>query len=235
LFGGETGQIWIDDVSLKERGEEVFRRDFQHGLVLLNGTRRRQTVDVGDGYMHLEGEQAPKYQYILDDGGNEGFKTTGGWQEIELGTKEWHAIPPYYHAWNNRCHELMSSTGEATWDLDLRGPGQHTIQAWWAAAPDAKEWTKQALYEVVAAGKVLASATLDQSQAGDQWHTLTADLSLAPQDKPYVRLKSGGGVLVADALHIFSAERYNDGGAVRQVTLEPMDGIILRRIETTGP
>ena len=106
LFGGETGQVWIDEVSLKERGEEVFRRDFQHGLVLLNGTRRRQTVDVGDGFMHLKGEQAPKHQYILDDSGNEGFQTTGPWQEIELGTKEWHAIPPYYHAWNNRCHEL---------------------------------------------------------------------------------------------------------------------------------
>ncbi len=236
LFGGETGRIWIDEVSLKERGEEVFRREFQHGLVLLNGTRRRQTVDVGDGYLRLRGEQAPKYQYILDDGGNEGFQTTGPWQEIELGTKEWHAIPPYYHAWNNRCHELASSAGEAMWDLDLRGPGQYTIQAWWAAAPDAKEWTKQALYEVVAAGKVLGSATLDQSQAGDQWHTIATDLSLAPQDKPYVRLKnSGGGILVADALHVLSAERYNDGAAVRQVTLESMDGAILGRVETSSP
>ena len=236
LFGGETGQVWIDDVSLKERGEEVFRRDFQHGLVLLNGTRRRQTVDVGDGFMHLKGEQAPRHQYILDDSGNEGFKTTGPWQEVELGTEEWHAIPPYYHAWNNRCHQQAGGAGEATWDLDLRGPGQYTIQAWWAAAPDAKEWTKQAVYEVVAAGKVLASTTLDQSQAGDQWHTLATGLNLDPQDKPYVRLKNnGGGVLVADALHIFSAERYNDGEAVRQVPLEPMDGIILRRIETSGP
>ena len=80
---------------------------------------------------------------------------------------------------------------------------------------------------------MLAGETLDQSQAGDQWHTLAAGLKLDPQDKPYVRLKnSGGGVLVADALHVFSAERYNDGEAVRQVTLEPMDGIVLRRIET---
>jgi hypothetical protein len=236
LFGGVMGRIWIDDVSLKERGDEVFRRDFQHGLALLNGTRRRQTVDIGEGYLHLKGEQAPKYQYLLDDGGNEGFQTTGQWQEIELGTKEWHAIPPYYHAWNNRCHERIGSTGEATWDLDLRGPGLYTIQAWWAAAPDAKAWTKQAVYEVGAGGKVLVSTTLDQSQAGDQWHTIAAGLRLDPQGKPYVRVKnSGGGVLVADALHVFSAERYNDGQAVRQVTLEPMDGIVLRRIETSGP
>jgi hypothetical protein len=59
---------------------------------------------------------------------------------------------------------------------------------------------------------------------------------LDPRDRPCVRVKNGaGGVLVADALHVFSAERYNDGQAVRQVILEPMDGIILRRIETSGP
>lgn len=236
LFGAETGQIWFDEVSLKERGEEVFRRDFQHGLVLLNGTRRRQTVDVGDGYLHLQGEQAPKYQYILDDTTTDGFQTTGQWQEIDLGTKEWHAIPPYYHAWNNRCHQRTGSTGEATWDLALRGPGQYTIQAWWAAAPEAKEWTRQAVYEVMAGGKAVAAVTLDQSQAGDQWHTIATGLPLTPQDKPYVRVRnSSGGVLVADALHVLSAERYNDGQAVRQVTLEPMDGIVLQRIETKGP
>jgi hypothetical protein len=236
LFGGETGRVWIDEVSLKERGEEVFRRDFQDGLVLLNGTRRRQMVSVEDGFRRLKGEQAPRHQYILDDGGNEGFQTTGPWQEIELGTKEWQAIPPYYHAWNNRCHELTGSTGEATWDLDLRGPGRYTIQAWWAAAPDAQDWAKQAVYEIVAGATVLAGVTLDQSQTGDQWHTVATGLNLDPQDKPYVRLKnSGGGILVADALHVFSAERYNDGEAVRQVALEPMDGIILRRIETSGP
>jgi hypothetical protein len=236
LFGGDTGQVWIDDVSLKERPDAVFRRDFQYGMVLLNGTKQRQTVSIEDGFAHLKGDQAPKYQYILDDGANAGFQTTGQWQEIDLGTKEWNAIPPCYHAWNNRCHELTDGRGEATWDLDLRGPGLYTVQAWWAAAPDAKDWTKQAVYEVVSGGTALVSTTLNQSEAGDQWHTIVSGLNLDPRDKPCVRVQnSGGGLLVADALHVFSAERYNDGQAVRQVTLEPMDGIVLRRIETDDP
>jgi len=171
---GDTdhGQDWIDDVSLKEHGEEIYRRDFHNGLVLLNGTRRRQTIDLGEGYARIKGDQAPRCQYILDDGGNPGFKTTGAWREIPLGTKEWHAIPPYFHAWNNRCHTLDSDTGEASWDLDLRGPGIYTIQAWWTAAPGAKEWSHQAVYEVMAAGKIVSSKTLDQTLSGDQWHTL---------------------------------------------------------------
>jgi hypothetical protein len=215
---------------LKAHGEEIFRRDFQNGIVLLNGTRHRQTVGVGEGYARLKGAQAPKHQYIVDDGVKKGFKASGAWREIAMGTKEWHAIPPYYHAWNNRCHVLHSGEGEATWDLELRGPGTYTIQAWWAAAPEAKQWTKQAVYELVAGGNVVASKALDQTQAGDQWHTIAERLKLAPNDKPFVRIKrADGGILVADALHVFSAERYNDDEAVRQVTLEPMDGIILRR------
>ena len=48
-----------------------------------------------------------------------------------------------------------------------------------------------------------------------------------------MRIRNGGqGTLVADALHVFSAERYNDGTMARQVTLEPMDGIVLRRTTT---
>ncbi len=87
-----------------------------------------------------------------------------------MGTKKWHAIPPYYHAWKNRCRILTGGVGEATWDLSLRGQATYTIQAWWAAAPGAKQWTKQAVYKIVADGNVVASRTLDQSEEGDQWH-----------------------------------------------------------------
>jgi hypothetical protein len=213
---------------------EIFRRDFQNGLVLLNGTRRRQTIDIGEGWARLKGNQAPKYQYILDDGGNPGFNTTGPWREIALGTKEWHAIPPYFHAWNDRCHIMHGDKGEAIWDLELRGPGTYTIQAWWAAAPGAKEWTCQAVYEVVAGDRVLCKKILDQTKSGDEWHTLAEGLELAPGQEPLVRIRNGGkGMLIGDALHVFSAERYNDSQAVRQVVLEPMDGIVLRRLEAS--
>ena len=231
LCGGETGTFWLDDISLSEGADEIYRREFENGLVLLNGTRRRQTIDAGEGYARLKGEQAARYQYILDDRGNPGFKTNGAWREVAMGTKEWHAIPPYFHAWNNRCHILDGATGEATWDLDLRGPGTYTIQAWWAAAPGAKDWTRRAVYEVLADGQIIASKTLDQTKTGDEWHTIAEGLKLAPGEHPVVRLRNGGqGTLVADALHVFSAERYNDGTVARQVTLEPMDGIVLRRI-----
>src|SRR5512140_2730605 len=39
----------------------------------------------------------------------------------------------------------------------------------------------------------------------------------------------GTGAAIADALHLRSASRYNDGSVAESVTLEPMDGILLRR------
>jgi len=77
---------------------------------------------------------------------------------------------------------------------------------------------------------VVASKTFNQTQSGGQWHTIGEGLKLDPRDKPFVRVHRGdGGVLVADALHVFTVERYNDGTSARKVLLEPMDGIILRR------
>jgi hypothetical protein len=93
----------------------------------------------------------------------------------------------------------------------------------------------QADYEVVAGGKIVSTKTLDQALSGDQWHTLVEGMKLEPREQPVVQIRNAGrGILIADALHVFSTERYNDGKATSQVALEPMDGIVLRRV-TTAP
>lgn len=40
-----------------------------------------------------------------------------------------------------------------------------------------------------------------------------------------------GAPCVADALHIRSAKRYNNGAPAERVTLQPLDGIILQRTQ----
>ena len=55
-------------------------------------------------------------------------------------------------------------------------------------------------------------------------------MPLAAADKPFVRVRNeGAGAAIADALHLRSTGRYNDGSVAESVTLEPMDGILLRR------
>ena len=78
---------------------------------------------------------------------------------------------------------------------------------------------------------MVATTALDQSKDGDQWHSI-ATVPLAVADKPFVRVHSeGDGPVVADALHVRSAARYNDGSPAATVTLEPMDGIVLRGVK----
>ena len=85
------------------------------------------------------------------------------------------------------------------------------------------------IYEVVSGGKVVASTVFDQTTGGDEWHAV-ATVPLAAADKPFVRVRNEGtGAAIADALHLRSASRYNDGSSAETFTLEPMDGILLRR------
>ena len=226
--GQQTGDVWLDEVSLTVHPPDVYRRDFTNGTVILNGTRQRQTVSVGPGFHRLTGAQAPLHEYILDDAGPQ-FTSTGPWRAVQYDSGMWKAAGPYFHNWGAGCYQLDGATGTAQWDLALRADDTYSIDAWWPAAPGASGWSKQAIFEVVAAGKVLATTTVDQSTGGDQWHTV-AVVKLAAQDAPFVRVRNGGtGAVIADALHIRSASRYNDGSAVSSVTLEPMDGIVLAR------
>ena len=223
-LGASAGEVWLDDVQLVEHPADLFRREFTNGLVLLNATAERQTVSVGSGWRRLTGKQAPMHEYILD-----APAVSGNWREAKYDTGEWTAVGPFYHAWNGTCKQSDAGGGTAEWALELREDGTYTIDAWWAAAPGQGEWTRKAVYEVVAGGRVVATATLDQASGGDEWHAI-ATVPLAVKDAPVVRLRSeGSGPLVADALHLRSVARLHDGSPASVVVLEAMDSIILSR------
>ena len=126
---------------------------------------------------------------------------------------------------------LEAAPGSAQWDLGIKAAGEYEIEVWLPAAPDARNWTKRAVYEVVSEGKVVLSSVLDQSKAaaGDRWRPIGRARLNAP---PLLRIRNeGAGALIADAVQVKSGARYNDGSAADEVTLAPMDGILLRRVE----
>ncbi|MBC7227449.1 MAG: carbohydrate binding domain-containing protein [Thermoflexales bacterium] len=226
--GAVTGTVWLDNVQLRLHPPDVFRRDYTHGTVLLNGTAQPQTVTLGPGYRRLVGTQAPLDEFILDDG-DPGFQVVSGtWTVKTYDSGEWKAYGPFYHAWKATLHEMTGGSGEVRWSLPIRSADTYTVTVWWPAAPTAGGWNAQARFEVVQGGQVLASAVLDQRQRGDEWHLIAA-VPLDPAQSPYVRLVCSGAPCVADALHLRSAARYNNGQPAPVVTLAPLDGIILQR------
>ena len=231
-LGSAVGSVWIDGVTLTEHPADVFRRDFQRGAMVLNGTRSVQTVAVGAGLSRLTGTQAPRTQTILDDTGAS-FAAGAGFVAAVHDSGIWKATGPYFHDWAGGSHVLASGSDTAEWDLALLADDTYTLSAWWAAAPEASGWSKAAVFEVVAAGTIVASKTLDQSSSGDTWHAI-ATLALKAADKPRVRLH-GSGMLVADAIVMESQARWNDGSPAPSVTLDPMDAIVLRRTTAGCP
>jgi hypothetical protein len=228
LLGDQVGTVWLDEVQLIQQPLHLFRREFTNGLVLLNGTHHPQRVTVGAGWRRLQGDQAPLAEWIVDDG-DPAFSTTGQWQTANYDSGQWKASGPYYHNWGIGLHERVGAEGEARWALAIPHEDTYTITVWWPAAPGASGWSEQAIYEVVADGQVLASQTLSQRTGGDEWQPL-ATVHLKPEDDAHIRLRcTGDAPCMADALHVRSAARYNDGSVAETVTLAPFDGIILER------
>jgi len=84
-----------------------------------------------------------------------------------------------------------------------------SLQVWLPAAPGRGSWTRNAIYEIVDGENVLASATLDQTRASDEWRTI-AQLRLTAGSSPVLRVRNGdAGSLVADAIHVYSSARHN--------------------------
>jgi hypothetical protein len=62
--GEKTGSLWLDDVSLKEGSSQVWRRDFNEGIVIVNATKSTHQIPLGQPFRKIRGVQVPS----LNDG-----------------------------------------------------------------------------------------------------------------------------------------------------------------------
>ena len=131
LLGTAVGSVWIDGVTLTERPPDVYRRDFTHGTVLLNGTGEPQEVPLGPGFRRLTGDQAPRHQVIVDDG-DPAFTTTGSWVETGFESGELAGSGPFYHDWGSGCRVGSGAVSEASWPITVPFADTYTVAAWWA-------------------------------------------------------------------------------------------------------
>jgi len=57
LLGKENSDVWLDSVYVFRGNANVFRRDFEHGVVLANATPETRTIAVGSGLRRIKGTQ----------------------------------------------------------------------------------------------------------------------------------------------------------------------------------
>ena len=102
-------------------------------------------------FRRLAGEQAPRYEYIVDDAGP-GFSTTGEWAFATLDSGEWQATGPFFHDWGEGCRLATAPGSEARWELTVPETDTYTLTVWWPAAPEASQWSGDAVFEVFSGG-----------------------------------------------------------------------------------
>jgi hypothetical protein len=226
--GAVAGTVWLDDVSLRAAGPEVWRRDYERGAVLLNASRSVQTIEVGPGFHRLSGAQAPRHQFIVDDADAAFAPVSGTWVAKTYDTGEWGATAPYYHDWGAGCRESSGPGAAAQWSFIAPDTDDFAIDAWWPALPG-NPFSLQARYDLIVGGATAASITFDQSKQGDTWHRL-GSVRAAAGTTVAVRVQAlDDRPCLADAIHVTGTLRFNDGAAAGSVRMQPMDGIVLRR------
>jgi hypothetical protein len=58
-FGQDLPTVWLDDIELQAGEAGVYRREFEHGIVLVNTLDDSKTVDLGGTFRHIRGKQDP--------------------------------------------------------------------------------------------------------------------------------------------------------------------------------
>lgn len=58
-LGQENTNVWIDAVYVFKGNPNVFRRDFENGVVVVNATPSSKTVSLGGTFKRIQGEQDP--------------------------------------------------------------------------------------------------------------------------------------------------------------------------------
>jgi hypothetical protein len=233
--------VWVNSPTLvgTRMHLPVLIRDFACGAVVLNGDTANHTVLLEAGLSRLAGEQAPLWQYFIDDASSSFQPVTGTWafEDFDNGyhgatTPSQEEVRPangFYHHWAKGAHRAAAGSS-ATFDLLVPVAGLYNVSLWWpAAVPARAAWSSAMLISILPPGTA-PPVTVDLSKdGGDLFFPVAAAAQLSPGATLLVECPAGGGDCISDAVLVESAARYNDGSEVARVTLQPMDAIVLRR------
>jgi len=241
FLGGaaDDTSVWINSPSLVGVAEvpPVLTREFECGVVVLNGDTQNNTVQLAGGLRRLVGQQAPLWQYFVDDASPAFTALTGAWTVGDFDSGyHWATTPTqeevrpadgYYHHWARGAHTAAAGSS-AIFALGAPAEGVYNVSLWWPAAVPARAGWAQAMRVTLSPGG--PSTTVDlTTQGGDVFFPVASGARLTPDSTLTLECPAGGGACVADAVLVESEARYNDGSDADVVTLQPMDAIVLQR------
>jgi hypothetical protein len=162
-------------------------------------------------HCRLNGSQAPLFQTRVDD--NEAEVSTG-WSEQAATYDQFGATVQVASA---------GTAATVTYTPTLAYSGTYEVLAWVVPTMTQSSTVSVTVRHTQGETGVL----LDETTGEVGWHSLGTYSFDAGEMGSATLMAADKNTVVADAFKWVSTARYNDGAQVRQVTLQPQDGIVL--------
>ena len=214
--GMATGSaLWLNAPAIvgSAGSVSVLRREFECGVVLLNGDGQPRTLTLEGGLKRLTGQQAPRWQYIVDDNSSAFRQTRGQWavgsfdsgyDMTKISSEQVRPPNGFYHHWATGAH-TAAGAASATFELGVTEAGVYNISMWWAdAVPARASWSSKMTITVGTIDTEDAASTtavIDlRTDGGDVWLLVAPNVELTPGSTMGLSCPNGAGACVADAV-----------------------------------
>jgi len=191
--------------------DNIWARQFENGLAIINPTSKTQTVQLPGTYCKLNGKQAPLFQVRVDD---DEARISGAWSGQAAS----------YDQFGATVHVASAGKGGTiTFAPSLAYDGDYEVFTW--VVPSNSQ--SKAVPITIHHANGDSSVVLDETAGEIGWHSLGTYTFNARRGGSAVVAATGNERIVADAFKWVSTARYNDGSRVNRITLQPQDGIVL--------
>ncbi|MBP5275015.1 MAG: hypothetical protein ILO36_08805 [Abditibacteriota bacterium] len=200
--------------------DNVFRRDFEKGIVLLNGGSAPATVALEEEYQRFSSPAAPLYERYYDN--EDAFSFSGPVAKKALAEGAESGAPELYFG---RSCAVCPEGSWAGCAIEVPFEGDYTLKG---CFPSAGEGTSVVYCDLFVNGEQQDAC---ETAAGENKSAVLFEkVLLKPGDKIELRI-SADGPFGLDYVYLASEKRYNDGSSVKEITLDPFDGILLKKTE----
>ncbi|MBR4748108.1 MAG: hypothetical protein IK083_00855 [Abditibacteriota bacterium] len=202
----------------------VFRRDFEKGIILLNGESEPVRILLEEDCARFVSGDAPLWEKYFDNSDPAVFSVAGSdFKKADA------AAGRELYIRNGDC-VVCSRSAAAGYSFGVPFEDDYSLEGYFPGIYEGPEPAERIYCDLYVNGRQADAAEIETASLGPGAVSLFDKVSLKPGDEVEVRI-TGDGFFAVDFIYLSSGKRYNDGSPAKEITLDPYDGILLKRAE----